>query len=117
MTAEQTVKLEMLGVDIDETLERFVDNEGLYFRCLNKLIDDKNYENMNNAISEKNSQAAFEAAHALKGVTANLGLNKLYKEMKIITEVFRAGSIDFDSQNMEKIIECYEEAIATIKTL
>lgn len=117
MTAEQTVKLEELGVNIDETLERFVDNEDLYFRCLNKLVDDKNYDNMNLAIEKKDPQAAFDAAHALKGVTANLGLDKLFKEMRIITEVFRAGSLEYDTDNMSKLRYAYDEAIDTIKNL
>ena len=117
MTLEQKTKLESLGVDLEETLERFVDNEELYLRCLGKLIQDKNYNGMFEAISAKDPSAAFDAAHALKGVTANLGLNHLYLEMKEITEVFRAGSLDFDSGNLERIKQDYEEAVDTIKAL
>ena len=43
MTDLQRETLEGLGVDIEETMERFVENEALFFRCLNKLPDDKNY--------------------------------------------------------------------------
>ena len=46
MTLEQKTKLESLGVDLEETLERFVDNEELYLRCLGKLLQDKNYNGM-----------------------------------------------------------------------
>jgi len=117
MTLEQKTKLESLGVDLEETLERFVDNEELYLRCLGKLLQDKNYNGMFEAIDSKDPSAAFDAAHALKGVTANLGLNRLYLEMKEITEVFRAGSLDYDSGNMERIKKDYEEVVDTIKAL
>ncbi len=117
MTSEQKTKLESLGVDLEETLERFVDNEELYLRCLGKLLQDKNYNGMFEAIDSKDASAAFDAAHALKGVTANLGLNRLYLEMKEITEVFRAGSLDYDSGNMERIKKDYEEVVDTIKAL
>ena len=117
MTLEQKTKLESLGVDLEETLERFVDNEELYLRCLGKLLQDKNYNGMFEAISAKNASAAFDAAHALKGVTANLGLNRLYLEMKEITEVFRSGSLDFDNGNLERTKQDYEEVVDTIKAL
>lgn len=117
MKDTQKEKLEALGVNINDTLERFVGNEDLYFRCLNKLIDDKNYDNMTLAIRNNDAQASFDAAHALKGVSANLGLDFLYKEMKVITEVFRAGSMNYDASNMERIKKAYTDAIETIRSL
>lgn len=117
MTDEQVKKLEGLGVNLEDTLERFVDNEQLYLKCLNKLLDDKNYTNMLSAIDEEDAEAAFDAAHALKGVSANLGLDKLFKEMKVITEVFRAGKLDYDSDNLERLQAAYKEAIGVIKDL
>lgn len=117
MTSDQIEKLEGLGVNLDETLERFVDNEALYFKCLNKLSDDLNYAKMLDGIDKGDSSVAFDGAHALKGVSANLGLNNLYEDMKIITEVFRAGSLDFDKDNFESIKKNYDLAISTIKSL
>ena len=108
MTDLQKERLEGLGVNIEETMERFVENEALYFRCLNKLQDDKNYSLMCDAIEEgTDAGKAFDAAHALKGVSANLGLNKL----------FRAGSMDYDTDNLERLKAAYSEAISTIQTL
>lgn len=117
MTDERKMLLVSLGVDLGETLERFVDNEELYFRCLRKILDDKNYSSMCEAIDNNDAKAAFDYAHALKGVSANLGLNKVYSEMKIITEVFRAGLMDYDPENLARLKAAYEEAVDTIKML
>ena len=118
MTDLQRETLEGLGVDIEETMERFVENEALFFRCLNKLQDDKNYGMLCEAIAEgTDARKAFDAAHALKGVSANLGLTKLFNELREITEVFRAGSMDYDTDNLERLKAAYTEAISTIKTL
>ena len=118
MTDLQRERLENLGVDIEETMERFVENEALYFRCLNKLQDDKNYSLLIEAIDEGNDATkAFDAAHALKGVSANLGLNKLFNELRVITEVFRAGSMEYDTDNLERLKGAYAEAITTIQSL
>ena len=118
MTDLQRERLEALGVDIEETMERFVENESLFFRCLNKLQDDKNFALMCEAIEEgTDARKAFDAAHALKGVSANLGLNKLFSELRVITEVFRAGSMDYDTDNLERLKAAYKEALDTIKSL
>lgn len=117
MTQEQTNKLCMLGVNLDEVMERFISNEALYFKCLHKLEDDHNFQGMKDAIVASDAKAAFDGAHALKGVVANLGLNNLYKEIAEITEVFRAGQLNFDPNNMERLKEAYNEAISVIKTL
>ncbi|MCQ2523967.1 MAG: Hpt domain-containing protein [Lachnospiraceae bacterium] len=117
MLDEQLSKLLSLGVNIEETLERFVGNEGLYFRCLGKFIDDNNYSLLKEAIGNNDAENAFEAAHALKGVSANLGLSLLYKEVAQITEVFRARSMDYDESNLSKIDEEYKKTIDTLKSL
>jgi HPt (histidine-containing phosphotransfer) domain-containing protein len=115
MKKERIESLKSLGVDLDETLERFVGNEDLYFKCLNKFLNDKNYGHLMEAIKDEDSSEAFEAAHALKGVSANLGLDNLYEEMKVITEVFRAGSLDYDPDNFEKMKQEYKRAMNTIE--
>lgn len=117
MTGEQIGKLNELGVNIDETLERFVNNEDLYVRCLHKLANDKNYGLLQEAIDEQDATKAFESAHALKGVTANLGLQYLFNELKEITEVFRAGSLDYNKDNLSRIIDEYSKAIDIINDL
>ena len=115
MDAEKKSALEGLGVDFVPTMERFVDNEGLYLKCLDKLLADKNYGMLLEAIRDGDVNAAFEASHALKGVSANLGLDRLYRELKIIVEVFRSGSLDYDPENFERLKAVYEETTATIK--
>ncbi len=117
MTGEQIGKLNDLGVNIDETLERFVNNEELYVRCLHKLTNDKNFGLLKEALDENDATKAFEAAHALKGVTANLGLTPLFEELKVITEVFRAGSLDYDPDNLAKLEYEYKRALNNIEMI
>lgn len=117
MLDTQLEKLLSLNVNIDETLERFVGNENLYFKCLGKFIDDNNYQNLKQAIVDGNVLDAFESAHALKGVAANLGLSDLYKEVAVITEVFRSKSLDYDEDNLIRIDKEYDKAINTLKEL
>ena len=113
----QLNKLLSLNVNIDETLERFVGNENLYLKCLGKFINDTNYQSLKASIESNDVTASFEAAHALKGVSANLGLSDLYREVAEITEVFRAQSMDYDKANLERIDLEYQKVISTLKEL
>lgn len=109
--------LSSLGVNLEEVLDRFVQNEALYFKCLGKFVDETNYDELLSGISNNDPKACFEAAHAIKGVTANLGLMKLNNEIAVIVEVFRVGSMDFDPGNLQRIKECYSEAVDAIKSI
>lgn len=82
-------KLEEYGVNIQPTLERFVDNEDLYKKCLNLLINDTNFIELEKNIEEEKYSEAFNAAHALKGAVGNLGLTPLYDKICIIVELLR----------------------------
>ena len=66
--------LSAYGVDLNEVMERFVNDEELYYECLNTFIDDPSFDGLHNALLEKEYEAAFHHAHTLKGVAGNLGL-------------------------------------------
>ena len=117
MTYEQKELLLTLGVNFDVTLERFMGNEALFIKCLKKLLADNNYSKLLNAIENSDVKTAFECSHALKGVTANLGLDDLTDEFKTIVEVFRAERMDYDPANLERLKEKYKKAIEVIEQL
>ncbi len=117
MTDEQIKILEDIGVDYDDVMERFVDNDALYLKCLYKFLEDDNFKTMCEGIEEKDALKAFEGAHALKGVSANLGFEDLVMEVCIITEVFRAGRLDYNESNFERLKSEYEKTIKAINSL
>ena len=64
--------------------------------------------------------AIFEAAHALKGVSANLGLTDIYKLTETVTDEFRAGNTRSLSDEEVKakvaqIDEMCQRTVAAIK--
>lgn len=88
--------LERYGVNIQLTMERFVDDEDLYLTCLGMLIPDKNWEKLANALKVSDYNTAFEAAHTLKGIVGNLGLEPLYKRVCEIVAPLRANDSNAD---------------------
>lgn len=64
----------------------------MILRYLPKLASDLSCTNLVTAWENKDEKGMFEAAHALKGVCANLGLVSLSEKAGEITELFRPGS-------------------------
>ena len=51
-------------------------------------------EKLGAALEAGDVKPAFEAAHSLKGVYANLSLTPVFDPMAELTEILRAGSLD-----------------------
>jgi HPt (histidine-containing phosphotransfer) domain-containing protein len=81
--------LKQLGCDTDDGLTRCMGNEAFYFKLIGKVIDDKNFQALEDAVAAKNLDAAFDAAHSLKGVLGNLALTPIYQPVYEITELLR----------------------------
>lgn len=66
------------GANTKEAMDRMVNDEAFYKECLITFTTDPGFEKLGQAIQNKDAEAAFESAHALKGVAGNLGLDPLY---------------------------------------
>lgn len=82
--------MKQYGADVDGAMERFLADEVLYKDCLKMFARDEGFETLGTAITEKNYKDAFDAAHTLKGVSANLGLLPLYGKLCAMVEPLRA---------------------------
>lgn len=83
-------KLRACGANVQEGMSRCMNNEAFYLRLTGMALDDKNFGKLNEAIGQNDKKAAFEAAHALKGMLGNLSLTPLVEPVTEITELLRA---------------------------
>ena len=81
------------GMDWDRTMERFGYDESLYLECLSMLLEDPNPGRLHSALSSGDLSAAFDAAHTLKGVAANMGLLPLHSAVSALVEPLRHSLI------------------------
>ena len=81
------------GGDYEGTLARLL-TEARIKKFAHKFKDDPSFGELCKALEEGNAEAAFLAAHTLKGVCQNLGFDSLYRSSSAITEILRAGSLD-----------------------
>lgn len=78
------------GADVDTGLARCVNNEALYLRLVKMVPSLDGFAKLEQATIDKDYDAAFEAAHGLKGAIGNLSLTPLYTPVVTITELLRA---------------------------
>ena len=82
--------LRQFGANVDEGLSRCMNNEAFYIRLVNMAAQDVGFDKLKEALVAGDQEAAFEAAHALKGVLGNLALTPLYAPTSELTELLRA---------------------------
>lgn len=86
------------GCEVDDALERFVNDEALYIMCMNLFVEDSFFETLGEAIKSKDYESAREATHTLKGVAGNVSAGPLSAVISILMDKLRAEDYsDLDS--------------------
>ncbi len=82
--------LRAFGANVDEGLGRCLNNEAFYLKMVNIALDNtREVEELSTAVARGDLEAAFNAAHALKGVLGNLSLEPTYSRVVEVTELLR----------------------------
>ena len=82
--------LKAFGADTDEGMGRCFNNEEFYLKLVKTVPNEPNFGELEQAIKSGDKDKAFEHAHALKGVLANLSLTPISKPASELTEHLRA---------------------------
>ena len=110
-----TDALKQFGADVDDGLSRCMGNEAFYLKLIGKVVEDKNFQVLEDAVAAKDLDKAFDAAHSLKGVLGNLALTPVYEPVFEITELLRERKdIDY-SEYLKTISEKRSELAALIE--
>lgn len=81
--------LKQYGANVTEGLGRCMNNEAFYLRMVGMAIKDDKVAALDTAVKSGNYKEAFELAHGLKGMYANLSLTPLSVPLSEITELLR----------------------------
>lgn len=107
---------ESMGSDYEAVLGR-LGSEGMVKRFALKFPNDPSYSNLEKAIAEQNAEEAFRAAHTLKGICLNLGLDRLYKVSAELTEKLRGREfVDYEASYADVQKE-YANTISAIQNM
>ncbi len=104
--------LQGLGCDMEDAMTRFLDDEDFYLECFDSVIHDTKFEELKQYIEAEDVSKAFECAHTLKGLIANIGLSSLSSKMIEIVERLRGGSMEGLSGMCEELFTEREKYLA-----
>lgn len=102
-------KLEEWGCDTEGALKRFLNDKELYITCLRTVVTDSNFAKLGMALRTHEAEQAFDYAHTLKGVFANLGLIPMLVITETIVEPLRGGAFVVLEEPYGKLLNANEQ--------
>lgn len=105
------------GLDYDAAMKLFMGKQEMYEKFLAKFPKDESYRQLKQATDDKDCEAAFKAAHTLKGVAGNLSLSGLSRMASDMTEAFRSGDFEGGIACIDELDSEYERVIDFIGKL
>lgn len=105
--------LEALLINEEDALRRLGGNAGLYGILLKKFLDNNYMEQYNQAIAQGDTKAEAENAHAIKGLAANLSLQRL---CAAATEADAAYKQGIDPVELKRLLQgIYEDTLTAVR--
>jgi chemotaxis protein histidine kinase CheA len=98
-------RLKSEGCDVDGSMDRFLNDKEFYISCFKEVLNDPAFKQLGEALDDKNTKEAFDAAHTLKGIILNLGITPLYEIIVHIVEPLRVGKYDGVDRYFKKLTE------------
>lgn len=101
--------LREFGAEVEEGLVRCLNKEDFYLMLVNKAREDNMLTQLAEQLKEKRLDEAFETAHALKGMYANLSLTPLAAPISVMTEMLRNRTDTDYSALMQEALRQFEK--------
>lgn len=115
MNSQEEELLQNAGIDIEEALVRFSGNREIYEELLKEFLADANLNQLQIALLEKDYQELFHRSHALKGISANLSLNALYKQLSQFVDLLRRQEFDSIESEYDEVIAVYHNTSSALE--
>ncbi len=108
---------DLYGIDVAGGMKLLNNNSRLYRRLLKSFMDGAQAKKALEAVAAGDSAQALDIIHSMKGVAANLCLNKLVDMISILEEDIRSGTLRAGDQGARSFMTCWEKTCASIRVL
>ena len=115
MDEQRKSSLNAAGMDVAGVLDRFMGNETLLEKMLQKFAEDTNFQKLKEAAACQDEEAGLHCAHTLKGLCGNLAMSELYELFTRQVQCFRNGDPAGAFAMISEIEPVYERILAAIR--
>lgn len=108
---------QQFGGDFDEMKKR-LPSEKMIKTFITKFLNDSSFSDLQTAMRDCSREQAFRAVHTLKGVCANLSLNRLMLSASKLTEILRPEAEKIPAEAdlvFDEVRRDYELTVSTIR--
>jgi HPt (histidine-containing phosphotransfer) domain-containing protein len=95
---------DVVYINIEDGMKRVMGNSKLFVKLLNKFKEDQSMNDLESTLAAGDLPKAQIAAHTLKGVSGNLSLVELNKQVLEQETQIKAGSVNPDQINIVKTV-------------
>lgn len=115
MNEEKKAKFKAAGLQLDSALRRFMNNEKMVEKYLNRFLSEKSYQDMKDALEAGDAEKAAMAAHTLKSVCGTLGFVKMQEQIIDEEALIKGGKMDAARAKAPEIEEEYQRICELIR--
>lgn len=106
-----------IGSDYKTVLMRMGNSEKMLGKFVRKFSGDKTVGELTASFESGDYTVAFRMAHTLKGLCANLGLDKLQRSAAELTESLRNGVSPNSAELLERVKADYDMTVGALAQL
>lgn len=107
--------LQECGVNLEAALKRMKGNKKTYKLFLIEFFEDTDFADLKTSLDDEQVEDAFEYAHGLKGIAANLGLDNVYGPLSELVEILRIGSMEGAQEKYQEVSRACDEIKMLLK--
>ena len=100
--------------DYEDVIFRFQDEKRI-MRFAGMFLRDKNFNQLQKAIEERDWSAAFRASHTIKGMALNMSFTRLFESTAALTEHLRGGAELMNREIYEKVCSDYYDVVSNLE--
>ncbi len=102
-----------MGSDYNALLER-LGSERLIKKLLVKYPEDKNFDILAEGMAEKDYEKAFTGVHTVKGLSSNMGFDKLFEVSAKLSDSLKHHQYEGVEEMYEDVKKAQEEVLSLI---
>ena len=100
-------------IDEEDGKKRVMNNGKLYAKLLTKFKNDTRLDDLIASVEAQEFEKAQAAAHAIKGIAANLSLTELFDQALNLETQIKGGSVNPGS--LESLKTCFAETVVQVE--